>query len=767
MKKTIIKTSIFATAISCMSLIPFTKIMDTQKITNQIAIEQQSLNSITNNTDGIENFQLEVDISALSKRVCLRNPKIPFTIPSSIKKNINMNINTIFYNNEEQFNTEFFRQAAGLNSIDYVNSISISQFTHPMLGGTVYILRGHARAEITDRCHYVHPVYPDRGRHDHSNLKIDVNNHRIPGSEEISIQIVSHKPFTYAGKQIDKVINPKDIFIKLDEDNTIQGFKKNYLGLDLNSNYLKALILNAINLNQSQVLLTEESNKPITQTKDFNTIIDYFIAGKLFDPEHSMTNRIVDDNELSQPNKNVRYWINKLVNNESIDAIHDSNNWLSDYRYIKQYNINANDNNICFLYEQLLLNKNLKLEIDWESNIKSGTIDLNFYYDKDTKSFIFKETNSNKYRIQINEANYDKNVVSIKQIRLCDASFGYRYYLCNVDMADQSNTPAKLYDNKFSYTYVFDIAKLVKVKQDLSKQYWIDLFRPYAIDVEDWIENPEKFNNDEFKNLITNFANDNSPIKVMDGDLDSYLKKDPELSFTKNKYIKELIHDYTIKTYNSVNGVELSINYFDYNSSGIKQSDKLINKTVRYSLTNDKLSESTFTQIVKNKIISREDFIGTPEEFVIDKFIGYENNRDNKLITTKLSKQDWLVNALNSIQITENNKYGIKGIINYNDNSSIANFLNHSKNQISNSVNFEVLFHDSIIPNVGIDKDGSINGIIPAKDIPTSLWVGIGSIVLIILIFSTAYYFISKKKKAEIASGKKPLTDNVEDQQQN
>lgn len=760
MKKSIITTTIFAAGLSCMSWIPLVKPMDKQIIMNETEYTQSSINNTRNNLNEVENFQLEITMQLVDGNPCNRNPNATMWAKGYVDSNANVNMNRIFYNTEQQLYTEFFRQALNMNTTEYVHDVKYLEYN---LGSKkIFSIEGYTRGIFQDACDFKYPVYPDKGYHNHTNASVDLTKQNTYGNSEIKVEIRLNKSILYAGKKINEVLNPWNIFVKLDEYNTVQGIKNNYLGLDLDSNALKALLFSSVNKNQFPVVYFEEQTKLFRSDPRFHTMMQYFKQGKFYDPQHPMTNMLVPDDELNQANKNIRYWIDKLINNENVDGMNDPNNWLRDYKYIELYQIDIDGNNDCWDLEKILLDKTLKLEIDWNLNITSGMISLYFHYDRNSKSFIFNETNSNKYQTKIKSSFYKINELSIKKIRLYDASVGNPYFLTDVDMVGADYQPAKLYMQKYTYTYTFEITKLIYVKQDLSKQYWIDLFKPHAIDVEDWINNPEKFNNDEFKNLLTSFANDNSPIKIVDRDLDLEFKKDPELSLGTNTNIKWLLHDCTINTYNSVNGIELSINYFDCDITGMRKSDKLINKTVRYSLTNDEISESTFTKVVNDKVISRQRITGTPEEFVMNKFIGFENNRDNKLLTTKLSKHDWLENAFHSIEITENTQYGIKGKINYNENSSISNFIKDNINQISNSFNFEITFSD-VIPNTGSKPiDNNSTGDEQTNSTITSMWIGIGSLLLVLLALSILYYFFSKNKKAKIINEQKSLNDSVE-----
>lgn len=755
MKKIISKTIISTTCLSCISFIPLTAIVDKQVINTQM--NTKGLNKLMNK----QSYDITMDVTTREDMTC--GVYKTFYYKPNIEKEIKVNISPIFYNELNQLYKEFFRQAVDGHSVSGITRIHYGSYT--AWGKYYYFLEAYTKARVNSLCKFRVPTYPDPGVHEHYNYSFDFTKPDNYLTKDVFATLTSIRPLMDGGIYIGDVLNKNDIFIKVDEDSTIQGFKHNYLGLKLDSNYLKSLMLSAINLNAIQNILNDDKYASINKNDNFKIAIEYLRQGKLFDSSHSLTSKIVPSNELSNTSKDIRTWLDKIILNQNIEGIDKKDNWLSYYKYINEYNINVVDDKICFLYDQLLFDKKLSLEINWSSNTVNKTIQLDFNYDSINKIFVFTQSNSDLYQLKINEVNYDHNEVSITQIKLFDMTYGYNFLLCGVNMLNQNNELIELNLDKYTHIYKFEIDKLIDIKQNLKKQYWIDLFKPFAIDGEDLVNNPEEFDDNlKFQDLVTSFSTNESPLKVIDDDLYAYLAKDTNLSLSNNIYIKKLVHDYKINTYNSVNGVELSINYYDYNSAGIKQSNKLINKIVRYSLSDDQIHEPTHTEVIKNKIITKDKLFDPPEKFILDKFIGYKNDKDNKLITTKLSKQDWIENSLNSIQINENNKFHIKGVINYSENSSMLNFLEYQKNQTTNSLNFEIIFHDNI-PNTG---NNPTEGHEPNNEEnafwkSTILWVAIGSISAVVLIFSLSYFYVSRNKKIKLDNAKKIALDPIEE----
>lgn len=549
-----------------------------------------------------------------------------------------------------------------------------------------------------------------------------------------------------------------DKLLMVDQAQSFQTFADNRLKIGVNNDYLKSLVYFANNINKANELV-KNSTVEQRSNEQWVATINALVEGKIYDAANPIFNTLgVNIEDLGGFTNTLDYLLNKVT--VGYDVINEINNIPSNFLMNNaiKYNIDVTDPYLAFKLNNVLL-KNVnneyysafkfKLDFNYDGNNFSKDVELK--YDVNQKEFKLYENNKD-FNVIVQESRNAQHSFNIKNIQLLNA---------NTDVAAQSENNLGLYnENKIvkpgstskglSIVAKFNLSKLINLKQDwtLAQLQEINGNKPLT---KDEISKPSLLlKKESFKQNLLDFKKvyswGTAALDIIDPIIDEEALNVTGDSLLNNKSLQKYFNSFEIEAFDSVNGLEVKLNYKNLERTGELRSDPSITKDIRFQTTNT-TGKSFDNQVKANEINNyKYDDTKTAEQNVLQNLIAYDGeNKANVLLSTNYSYNDWSVNSLTNFKDIQKTDNAITGFITYKQTANAANWLNKVDLNNSNSRN--------VLRNIEqrLDFNVKFNTPIASDSNPTNqidLWIIIGCSVggAALLVGLAIYYFYKKKK---------------------
>ena len=438
--------------------------------------------------------------------------------------------------------------------------------------------------------------------------------------------------------------------LKIDNDNSYKFFNQNVLSFKFNQDYLYAKILNSYNMFLAKTLYDDYQN--LYDDEFLWKLISLILENKLTNFNEKIIQKIGIDIEHYNYKHNYLYWINLYEykdKKELFDEM-DKLEYIDFFEY--QNDINLKNNSI-YLWKQLekifFSKENLKnvfFEIHYKTKLNSNHLpkkislfelwnglNNNIVYDFSEFSNSGTFEDQSIYLSSINLKSSNNKNISINKNNL-----GINYF----NLTDNTNLFLVPFENDFSTWISFNpeisfskIFKLSIPDSEISKQYLIK---------NNLMKLPSNINKVELIKKITMLKH--SPfISIFDKELLNQFVDD--INLTDNVF-STMIKNIVVTAFDSKGEIVIEILFFN-NEKIIIKIDEFMTKRISCF----KKSETIMLSDLK-----MSDFSLIDKNYIIDNLIAYDDqDAINANIFVNTSKDDFLKNVLNNIDINANNKF--------------------------------------------------------------------------------------------------------------
>lgn len=559
--------------------------------------------------------------------------------------------------------------------------------------------------------------------------------------------------------------------LMVDDDYTFRGFDTNNFAFKVNDEYLKTLIVLSCGVAKANELLknaTEEQK----QDNKFLAIVDALANGHIVDTTNPIIQKLgITHNDVGGIENTLSNYLMKYLN--GIDFIDELNNQTTKYAQLAYMNdLNVTDPYLAYKMKNLFFNEvgssgdyfaGLEFDVQYTTTNGhlEGTKTIQVKWNDLAKKFdIYTKNPDGKvikgFIISDKEHHSQKNSILITNVSLkqtSDAgSFSSIEELNNVGFYDLNNniiTPNNTENNRVTYTSKpeYDVTKLIKIKTNYTANELSKLAERNLTSKE--LNEPSTLLNDKvfLTNLLTfsqkqKVNNEELSIEIIDPTLKEYVINSGD-NLMENQKLKQLFESFNVEAFDSVNGIELVINFKDIDRDGktlLSDESKISSNKFQTSFT---LGKDINNEILNNKISNfNYDESLSLDENIKNELITYKNEKtSNDLINTDLYKSDWNDNSYINLIPNEENKSYAKGKLIYTDSANAYNWLNNIKSE-----NINKQTQNAKVLNFEIDKVNNTIKTYSANSTNTIMWVGIGiGIAILIIASGLTYYFIKKK----------------------
>ncbi|MGL4951630.1 MAG: hypothetical protein ACRC4L_01445 [Mycoplasma sp.] len=538
-----------------------------------------------------------------------------------------------------------------------------------------------------------------------------------------------------------KISNDYNYFLSIDNDLTMRGINSNNFSLKINNEFFYAKQIMMSNQKWISQLQSSEKYRPVNSTSQFQFIIDKLNDGTIFKFSDETIVKTVHKSLMLNKENNLDIWLERLDNNQITEEMMTSKIDSSIKSIIGHFNItnNLESNGILSCEEYKFL---IKWKTTRNNNVQ--TIEEEIKFNKESKIFYFSDNKTNLH-IGIDDYNGDEEII-IDNIILKFKDSSNREIKLN--MSDD-NQLINLVDDKYQTNNIFDIRNTIKFNNFKLNEEWRQWLLKQGCfsqeEIIDILDNPTNWINDEkFNDVIRNFSPD-SPIFIADNNL---LKKENILKILgTNKIIDRYTNKIEFIGYDSMNSIKLNIEYLNINKFGVKIDDHIITHSITINLQPEKNNED-IENIISDQIVYTDDKFETISEFenyVLDNLINYKDHKQESefLLSTNLTKHDWLENSFNKIEVTYDEDQPIVKL------SYWMNTIHNANQLMKQQLNLQpiIIYHDD-------------NAIITSS---SNFWLifSLSASAIVLLLLISLIIWIRKTKNQKNSNPKKISKKNI------
>lgn len=514
-------------------------------------------------------------------------------------------------------------------------------------------------------------------------------------NQEATIDVNLTNPFNscFLNVMSENEFNFNKLF-RIDKTKTFRGFNSNNFSLEIDNDYIKSLIILS-RLKAKALVMLQEANQEELNDINYIKIIQALYDGKIIDTSDEIIKKYYTL-DYSNSKYNLLWYLDRYNSNDFsyLDILDNETNDI--YEYSINNNLKINDEYLAYkllnLFDKQDKNNNYKINYSYKGNDYQTQFKIE--WDNNTKRFILVNSENNEeLLISFNEKPDEFEPIIIKSVTTNTPLLG----TLNIDFRDgtkQINLQESSYvsNPEWSITNLFSFNDVYNKKQInllLNKQMESNNLASNLLVDKNFIYNLFTFNK---YNLITK-----SSLTILDNQLKKYLI-DSNLSLINNLNLNQIVKKINLKAFDSVNGIEIILDFFDVSRHAKIQSNNIITKKIRLIINEQ--PKMIINKINGNKFYVNNETFNNLESNILSLIKYNDSEIDDYFLSTNLNKTDWIENILSDFKIIGVNQNSKKVIIEYHPNINQLEWLNFKKQ--SNNIErmeFDIICNDLKLEN--------------------------------------------------------------------